>query len=73
MTLYELINNTTIQGNVDITCFVDGIETDSETFLHTDDLASVSFPEEWEDYEVKYIWASNDGYIHIEIYKEEDA
>lgn len=73
MTLYELMNNTTIQGNVDIVYYVDGEETDSRVFRHVEDLASsiADLPEGWEDCEVKYMWASSDGYLHIEIYEEE--
>lgn len=75
MTLYELVNNTTIQGNVDITYFEgNGNEQGDMTFSYVEDLSGHlgELPEGWEDCEVRFIWPAADGWLHIEIYAEEE-
>lgn len=75
MTLYELANNTTVQGNIDIVFFDgNGNEQDDRTFSYVEDLSTYlnQLPEGWEDCEVRFIWPAADGWLHIEIYAEEE-
>ena len=73
MSLDELMNNTTIQGDVKIRVF--NAETGDELFMklftYVDDLACEVMPEEWEDLEVRYIYYA-DNCVNLELYKEED-
>lgn len=74
MSLFELVNNTTIQGDVKIRVFnADGDEIDSKELHYMDDLSmpSVELPEEWEDMEVRYMYYAAD-FLNIEIYKEDN-
>ena len=76
MTLYELINNTTIQGNVFIQPFdADGRELDGFSVKNTEDLAAAcggkDWIDEWDDWKVNYIYANIAGIIVIEIQEEE--
>lgn len=75
MTLYELANNTTVQGNIDIVLFDgNGNEQDDRTFSYVEDLSTYlnQLPEGWEDCEVRFFFAAADGWLHIEIYQEEE-
>lgn len=75
MTLYELANNTTVQGNIDIVLFDgNGNEQDDRAFSYVEDLSTYlnQLPEGWEDCEVRFIWPAADGWLHIEIYAEEE-
>jgi len=57
MTLYDLINATTVQGNaVELKVFKDGEETSSASFTYVDDLSSEDI-EQYEDMRVLYIYA----------------
>ncbi len=70
MTLYELANQTTIQGDVRVSKFdEDANEMILINLNDTDDLAG-ELPEEYEDLTVKYIFNGEDG-IHIEVSDEE--
>lgn len=66
MTLYDLANQITIQGDIRVSKFD---EEANEIILmnveNTDDLAS-ELPEEYEDLTVKYIFNGEDG-THIEV------
>ena len=73
MTLYELVNNTAIQGNVTI------IPTDKDgkelSHFHvdcTDDLAYAGWDDEWEDWEVGYIFVDRYYNLVIEIREKEE-
>ena len=70
MTLYELVNQTTVQGDVRVSKFG---ENGAEDYLlsaqGTDDLAA-ELPEEYEDLTVKYIYNGEDG-VHIEVTDED--
>ena len=69
MTLYELANQTTIQGNVRVSKFDEDANEIILVNAHgTDDLA-YEIPEEYEDLTVKYIFNGEDG-IHIEVSDE---
>lgn len=74
MTLYELANNTSIQGNIDVCLFRGEEEVNCKTFDHVDDLSLYlsELPEGWEDLDVGYIFVDGDGYLHIEIWEEEE-
>lgn len=70
MTLYELANQTTIQGDVRVSKFDENGVEDYLLFAQgTDDLAS-ELPEEYEDLTVKYIYNGEDG-THIEVSDED--
>ena len=74
MTLYELMNNTTIQGDVKIRVFKDDGNYDEvamKRFGCVDDLSYEEIPEEWEDLEVRYLYYA-DNCITIELYIKED-
>lgn len=74
MTLYELANNTSVQGNIDVCLFRGEEEVNCKTFDHVDDLSLYlsELPEGWEDLDVRYIFVDGDGYLHIEIWEEEE-
>lgn len=70
MTLYELVNQTTVQGDVRVSKFDE--EANEIILLNaqgTDDLAD-ELPEEYEDLTVKYIYNGEDG-THIEVSEED--
>ena len=70
MTLYELVNQTTIQGDVRVSKFDEnGFEIILLNAQGTDDLAS-ELPEEYEELTVKYIFNGEDG-THIEVSDED--
>lgn len=75
MTLYELMNNTTIQGDVCIQPFdVDGRELDSFFVKMTDDLAfscgGDDWVVDWEEWKVSYIYVNMSGVLVIEIQED---
>jgi len=78
MTFYDLCKATTIQGNVRVSVFNE--DGEEETVMYIDEvmidlLCDVShhpdFREEMEDYEVTYLFAGTDNYLHIELQKGE--
>ena len=76
MTLYELVNNTTIQGNVFIQPFdADGRELDGFSVKNTEDLAAAcggkDWIEDWDEWQVNYIYVNIHGVLVIEIQEEE--
>lgn len=73
MTLYELVNNTTIQSNVTIIpTDKDGNELEHFHVDFTDDLAYAGWPGDWEDYEVGYIYVNSNHNLVIEIREKEE-
>jgi hypothetical protein len=71
MTLYDLINDTTIQGNVQVSTFDNhGNEVVLRKVWNTDDLSWGERLEKWENREVVYMFCGNDGCLHIEIESE---
>lgn len=76
MTLYELMNNTTIQGDVLIQPYdVDGRVLDGFCVKCTADLSGAcsgaDWQEEWDEWEVNYIYVNIHGVLVIEIQEEE--
>lgn len=72
MTLYELMNNTTIQGDVKIRVFnSEDDEVATKRFYGVGDLSVEDIPEEWEDLEVRYIYYACNC-INIELYIKEE-
>ncbi len=72
MTLYELMNSTTIQGDVCIQPFdADGRELDGFYVKNTEDLAYAcggeDWNEDWEEWKVNYILVDIHGNLVIEI------
>ena len=72
MTLYELMHNTTVQGDIRISTWVDGEEKDALYLKNCDDLNCPEIPDGWEDREVFFLFCPGDGYLHIEIDGEEE-
>ena len=73
MTLYELVNNATIQGNVTIIpTDKDGKELGHFHVNSTDDLAYAGWDDEWEDWGVGYIFVDQYHNLVIEIREQED-
>lgn len=65
MTLYELMNGTTVQGKVRISKWVG----DDEVFvaeIESDDLAYEDV-DDVEDLEVRFLFCATDGMLHIEL------
>lgn len=69
MTLYELANQTTIQGDIRVSAFYDDGEHVLISAKGVDDLA-YEIPEAYEDMTVRFIFGGEDG-IHIEVSVEE--
>lgn len=67
MTLYELVYNVTLQGNIRISMWVDDTEKVIATWENCQELFSGDIEDEWMDYVVKYIFCPGDGYLHIEV------
>ena len=79
MTLYDLMNNITLQGHIEIQLFdKSGEEKESRFFEHCEDLNGMELPDGWEDKEVSYIypqkftrkhwtWAEESSCLIIEI------
>jgi len=74
MKLYELMNNTIIQGNVRLSVWDADEETTVKYFDCVDDLGLEKWVHEFEDLEIHYVFASPvDGFLHIELYSDEEA
>ena len=74
ITLYDLMHNMTVQGDVRIRVYKDGEydEVAMKLFRGVDDLNGEDIPDEWEELEVRYIFVGGDGILNIELYMEED-
>lgn len=87
MTLYELMDSVTVQGDVRLSVFCDGEEIAVAEFKESQGLCShdlyqygctltvdgdCTYLSEWEWYEVKYIFCPGDGFLHIELEQSED-
>lgn len=74
ITLYDLMYNTTVQGDVRIRVYKDDSydEIAMKLFRNVDDLSGEDIPSEWEDLEVRYIFVGGDGILNIELYMKED-
>ena len=67
MTLYQLIENTTLQGNIRISMWKGDTEVVLATWMYCDGLYSTDIEEELENLVISYIYASSDGFLHIEV------
>lgn len=77
MTLYELCNNITLQGNIEIKLFApDGTELESLLFPDEWDFNITYYRPELEDLEVSYIYPTRGhngtNWLTIEIIKEDE-
>ena len=66
MTIYEMTNTTTVQGNIRISAWVKDEEVIILSKENVDDLQALTLSC-YEDCEVTYMFCSNDGFLHIEI------
>lgn len=67
MTLTELANTITMQGDIRISLWKDDEEIKVKTYTMTDDLSFMNIPKWAEDKEINYIFCGGDGYLHIEL------
>lgn len=74
ITLYDLMHNTTVQGDVRIRVYKDDSydEIAMKLFRNVDDLNGEDIPPEWADLEVRYIFVGGDAVLNIELYMEDD-
>ena len=74
ITLYDLMHNMTVQGDVRIRVYKDSDydEIAIKLFRGVDDLNGEDIPDEWEELEARYIFVGGDGILNIELYMEED-
>ena len=74
ITLYDLMHNMTVQGDVRIRVYKDGEydEVAMKLFRGVGDLNGEDIPADWEELEVRYIFVGGDGILNIELYMEED-
>lgn len=73
ITLYDLMHNTSVQGDVTIRVYkylgYDPVAV--KDFTNIDDLLCEDIPDEWEELEVRYMFCAA-GRLIIEIYMEDD-
>lgn len=69
MTLYDLVNLTTVQGDIRVSAFYDDGEHVLISAKDCEDLAE-ELPEAYADMTVRFIFSGEDG-IHIEVSDEE--
>ena len=67
MTVEELANQITLQGDIRISLWEDGEETRVKTYTMVDNLSYMRIPTWVEDKEVNFIFCGGDGYLHIEL------
>ena len=70
MTLYELVNSTTIQGNIRVSMWEDDEERIISTWENCEELFSGEIEDEWMGLVVDYIFCPGDGWLHIEVREE---
>ena len=71
MTLYELVYNVKLQGNIRVSMWVNDEEKIIATWENCTELFSGDIEDEWMDFIVDYIFCPGDGFLHIEV-KEDD-
>ena len=71
MTLYELVYNVKLQGNIRVSMWVNDEEKIIATWENCEELFSGDIEDEWMDFVVDYIFCHGDGFLHIEV-KEDD-
>lgn len=67
MTLVELANEITLQGDIRISLWEDGEETKVKTYTMTDDLSYMNIPKWAKEKEVNFLFCGGDGYLHVEL------
>lgn len=67
MTLGDLIQNVTVQGDVRLSVWKDDDELSVVYLQETGGLSNQKIIQPKLDYEVLYMFASTDGYLHIEL------
>ena len=67
MTLYDLVNSTTVQGDIRLSVWKDHEEVEVKQFTYVDDLSYNSVPNKYLDMEVNFIFCGGDGFLHIEL------
>ena len=68
MTLFSLANSTTLQGNICLSVWDGDEEVAREELRNVDDLASsIARYYIYEDLEVKFVFSTRDGILHIEL------
>lgn len=74
MTLYDLTQSLTLQGNISVIVTEDGRETETRNFHDmTDFVCGLTDCDDIEDYEVTYIYPTHDfgvTWLNIEVEKE---
>ena len=73
MTLYDLVNDVTLQGNIRISSWNGDEEEVLLEVENHDDLFTGDLDESYEDREVTYMFCPGDGYLHIEIESEDQT
>lgn len=71
MTLYELVYNVKLQGNIRVSMWVGDEEKIIATWENCAELFSGDIEDEWMDFIVDYIFCPGDGWLHIEVREEE--
>ena len=72
MTLYELVYNVKLQGNIRISMWVGDKEKIIAKWENCMELFTGDIEDEWMGFIVDYIFCPGDGWLHIEV-KEDDA
>ena len=67
MTLYELVYNVKLQGNIRISMWVGDEEKIIATWENCEELFSGDIEDEWAELIVDYIFCPGDGWLHIEV------
>ena len=71
LTLYELVSDVTIQGNVRISYWENDEEQVIRTFDGVEYILNHQIPKRYRDADVIYMFCPGDGYLHIEVESED--
>ena len=71
MTLYDLVNDVCLQGDIRISAWDESGEEETviRTFDGTEYVLTHQIPKKWENAEVTYMFCASDGFLHIEVSK----
>lgn len=67
MTLYDLLNDVEVQGNVVISVWDSREAVKQLRFSEYDDVSCSDIPEDVEDAEVRYMFCGREGCLNIEV------
>ena len=68
MTLYDLVNSTTVQGDIRLSVWTSGWSgTEVAVEQYTTEDLSIKDISPYEDLKVNYIFSASDGKLHIEL------